>query len=40
MEAAMNATALASGTTAALLQAYQDGALGVSFGIAGALKPR
>lgn len=33
--AAMNATVLASGGTASLLQAFNEGSLGVSFGIAG-----
>jgi hypothetical protein len=35
--AAMNSTMLAPSETAALLQAFQDGSLGVSFGIAGEL---
>jgi hypothetical protein len=37
LTAALNATAVASADAANLLQAFEEGSLGVSFGIAGAM---
>jgi hypothetical protein len=37
LTAALNATAVAAGDAAGLLQAFEEGSLGVSFGIAGVL---
>lgn len=37
LAAALNATAVASADAATLLQAFEEGSLGVSFGIAGVL---